>query len=368
VDEEPPRFAATVGVNRAGIGLNVFIEPAEGEAQSGRPTINADQRVILARAAGIARRRLETHGIRWPSDMDILLQCLTAELVYEVSYALGFCKDWRLVSCDQIARGTVDSVPRAPTELVREAILRHARYVVVAHNHPSDTAEPSDQDEIACRYMRNACRAVGLVLVDDLIVTKQAVASMRELRKPPGCWGELPDIDKDSADAKEAGIEPQDITDAAPTALERAAYEEAHGVLALLAAFRGRPLTSMNWAVGSLRLWARQNENVHVAGLAIDVGGRVVSCGPVPEIDGLDSRALLQRFLRFAVITGGKSFAFSIRTDSAEVSHENHLAAIATQLMLKDFDLELLDVLLVWPSGMQSLRGSGFLDRPPLIG
>jgi DNA repair protein RadC len=68
---------------------------------------------------------------------------------------------------------------------IREIILDAARYgsagVVLAHNHPSGDARPSDADCQATRRLARAGEAIDLAILDHLIFAGKDCASMRRM-------------------------------------------------------------------------------------------------------------------------------------------------------------------------------------------
>jgi DNA repair protein RadC len=57
-----------------------------------------------------------------------------------------------------------------PREIVRLTLLHGAASVIVAHNHPSEVAEPSQADEGVTRRFRQALALIDVRLLDHLIV------------------------------------------------------------------------------------------------------------------------------------------------------------------------------------------------------
>lgn len=55
-------------------------------------------------------------------------------------------------------------------QILRWALLKDATSIVLAHNHPSGDPEPSVEDQLATRQVVKACEAVGLKLLDHVIV------------------------------------------------------------------------------------------------------------------------------------------------------------------------------------------------------
>lgn len=78
--------------------------------------------------------------------------------------------------------GTPYDVGVRLAEVLRPAIVQHARGFVLAHNHPSGTAEPSDEDIVFTSHLAQACDLVGINLIDHLIVGKGEYFSMRARR------------------------------------------------------------------------------------------------------------------------------------------------------------------------------------------
>jgi DNA repair protein RadC len=65
----------------------------------------------------------------------------------------------RLIAFDELFRGTIDGASVHPREVVKQALRRNAAAVILAHNHPSGVAEPSQADELITRRLRELSRA-----------------------------------------------------------------------------------------------------------------------------------------------------------------------------------------------------------------
>ncbi|MBQ7666473.1 MAG: DNA repair protein RadC [Kiritimatiellae bacterium] len=66
--------------------------------------------------------------------------------------------------------GTADATPVHPRDVFREAVKADASFVVVAHNHPSGDPAPSAQDIALTRRLAEAGAAVGIPLLDSLVI------------------------------------------------------------------------------------------------------------------------------------------------------------------------------------------------------
>ncbi len=67
-----------------------------------------------------------------------------------------------------------------PREVYADAIVDRAASIIVAHNHPSGSLEPSSQDIAITSQLKEAGALLGIQLIDHLIVTKAGHLSMRE--------------------------------------------------------------------------------------------------------------------------------------------------------------------------------------------
>ena len=77
-------------------------------------------------------------------------------------------------------RGTIDQVQIYPREVVETALRYHAHAVLLAHNHPSGMAEPSQDDYDSTRAVIGALNVIGVRVIDHLIFAGNSVYSMTQ--------------------------------------------------------------------------------------------------------------------------------------------------------------------------------------------
>jgi DNA repair protein RadC len=68
-----------------------------------------------------------------------------------------------------------------PREVFAEAITDRAASVILVHNHPSGTLDPSTQDISITRQLVEAGSILGIRVLDHVIVTKKGYVSLKEL-------------------------------------------------------------------------------------------------------------------------------------------------------------------------------------------
>ena len=87
----------------------------------------------------------------------------------------------RLLKNDpEIYRGTLDRAVVEPREILRRALLGKAAAVILYHNHPSGDPTPSREDREFTRRLAAAADAVGVRLLDHIVVGREGCVSFRE--------------------------------------------------------------------------------------------------------------------------------------------------------------------------------------------
>ena len=77
----------------------------------------------------------------------------------------------QVIAYHVISMGTVNLSIVHPREVFKPAIIKNACSVIVAHNHPSNNATPSQADLDVTRRLKNAGMILGIKLVDHIIIT-----------------------------------------------------------------------------------------------------------------------------------------------------------------------------------------------------
>ncbi len=109
-------------------------------------------------------------SIRSPADTEAFLQARMRHLDHELFCCLFLDNRHRVLSFDELFRGTIDGTSVYPREVVKEALAVNAAAVILAHNHPSGVAEPSQADERITRRLKSALELVDIRLLDHLII------------------------------------------------------------------------------------------------------------------------------------------------------------------------------------------------------
>jgi len=116
--------------------------------------------------------------IRSPADTTSFLQARIAHLEHEMFCCLYLDNRHRVLRFDELFRGTIDGTSVYPREVVKEALSANAAAVILAHNHPSGVAEPSQADERITQRLKAALELVDIRLLDHLIIGSGETASL----------------------------------------------------------------------------------------------------------------------------------------------------------------------------------------------
>src|ERR1700728_3196173 len=103
-----------------------------------------------------------------------------AQHPYEVFTLIYVDKRHRLIACQHLFRGTIDGASVHPSEVVKETLKHNAAAVILAHNHPSGVAEPSQADEAITQRLKEALALVDIRVLDHIIVAGGDTISFSE--------------------------------------------------------------------------------------------------------------------------------------------------------------------------------------------
>jgi DNA repair protein RadC len=102
------------------------------------------------------------------------------DLEHEVFAALFLDNRHRVIAFDVLFTGTLDGASVHPREVVKAALRHNAAALILAHNHPSGIADPSDADRLITRRLREALGLVDIRTLDHFVVGDGYAVSFAE--------------------------------------------------------------------------------------------------------------------------------------------------------------------------------------------
>lgn len=143
------------------------------------------KRAELIAVLELARRALtqqltEQPAFETPGAVKDYLQLILGNRAHEVFAVLFLNARNRLIALEELFRGTLTQTSVYPREVVLRALHHHAAAVVLAHNHPSGSVQPSRADEALTQTLKTALALVDVRVLDHVIVGRGRALSMAE--------------------------------------------------------------------------------------------------------------------------------------------------------------------------------------------
>lgn len=142
---------------------------------------------ILAACELGKRRQLEKAEERLRLDSSArIYECmhpLMQDLDVEEAWVLLMNQNFKLIKRERISHGGISETAVDVRIVMREALLCNATIIALCHNHPSNNARPSRDDDKLTERMKKACEAMRIYFCDHLVITDGAYYSYRDVGK-----------------------------------------------------------------------------------------------------------------------------------------------------------------------------------------
>ena len=141
-----------------------------------------------AQLRGIAELARRFYNVRMEKEDPILTPEMTREFLQsqltdierEIFIVIFVDNRNRVLKHSCLFAGTLSHVEVHPREIVREAIKVNAAAVILAHNHPSGSPEPSQADRLITERVIKCCRFMEIRVLDHLVIGRGAYVSFAE--------------------------------------------------------------------------------------------------------------------------------------------------------------------------------------------
>lgn len=147
------------------------------------PGIGTGKACQLITCMELARRHLAEElkrgpAMQGPDDSAEYLKARLRDYPYEVFAVLFLDARHRPIAFEELFRGSIDGAAVHPREVVRRALAHNAAAVILAHNHPSGVAEPSEADRTITLRLKDALGLIEVRVLDHLIVGEGTPTSL----------------------------------------------------------------------------------------------------------------------------------------------------------------------------------------------
>ncbi len=112
-----------------------------------------------------------------PQDVQRYLSSKLRSYPYEVFSCLFLDNRHRFISFKELFHGSINEAAVYPRELVRQVYQTNAAAVILAHNHPSGVAEPSEADKRITKDIQSILSAIDVRVLDHIIIGEGQMTS-----------------------------------------------------------------------------------------------------------------------------------------------------------------------------------------------
>lgn len=109
-------------------------------------------------------------------DVKNYLKSKLQQYPFEVFSCLFMDNKHRVIAFEELFRGSIDNATVHPREVVRRALHHNAAAIVLAHNHPSGMAEPSQSDKMITTKLQQALELIDVRVLDHFIIGDEVVS------------------------------------------------------------------------------------------------------------------------------------------------------------------------------------------------
>lgn len=128
------------------------------------------QAVLEMAKRHLAQELQKGDALNSPEHTRQYLQAQLRDRDYEVFACLFLDNQNRVIRYEELFRGTIDSAAVYPREVVKHALALGAAAIILAHNHPSGIAEPSQSDRAITDRLQQALGVMDIRVLDHLVV------------------------------------------------------------------------------------------------------------------------------------------------------------------------------------------------------
>lgn len=153
---------------------DLYVRDSQGSYRFSRE-VSSDEIVHMA-AKILSRRFCKGASLSSPGDVKQYLQNKLSDREHEVFACLFLDNRNRVISFNEMFHGTINGASVHPREIIKCGLACNAAGLIVAHNHPSGVAEPSNSDRALTKRLCEAVRLVDIKLLDHFVIGEEVVS------------------------------------------------------------------------------------------------------------------------------------------------------------------------------------------------
>jgi DNA repair protein RadC len=115
-----------------------------------------------------------------PKETEKFLRLKLIDIKTEVFCCLFLDTRHRVIAFEELFHGTIDGATVYPRVIAQRCLELNAAAVILAHNHPSGTAEPSLADQVITRRVKEALALLDIQVLDHFVIGDNEPTSMAQ--------------------------------------------------------------------------------------------------------------------------------------------------------------------------------------------
>lgn len=133
----------------------------------------------------LIREKIESYNVLLPDKIASSKEAYLyfkhlSELPQEEVHVLYLDSQNKVIGMRQAHKGTHISCLTSSADIIRPALLCNAVGIIMAHNHPSGDCNPSKDDLVVTERINDACKIMGINLLDHIIIGNNKYYSINE--------------------------------------------------------------------------------------------------------------------------------------------------------------------------------------------
>lgn len=144
-------------------------------------TFKTEEEIINSAKSIMEKSFKETGGsIKTPRASAEYFQLRLASNEREVFSVMFLNAKHQMIACEDLFFGTVNGASVYPREVLKRAMHHNAVAVILAHNHPSGSTEPSTADKDITNKLKDILSVVDVKVLDHIVVSPSGHTSFAE--------------------------------------------------------------------------------------------------------------------------------------------------------------------------------------------
>ena len=147
---------------------------------AGRYKLASDEQILAAGRTAAESLVSSSSPVDQPTKVKQFFQAKLAGLGHECAAFLYLDSRFKPIRYIEQGAGTLSQASVYPREIVKTALRLNAAALIMAHNHPSGSTEPSMADLSLTKHLKQALTLIDVKLLDHIIVTATDTTSLAE--------------------------------------------------------------------------------------------------------------------------------------------------------------------------------------------